>query len=211
MRLLRATNRRRIGGTALCLTAMLGAEATRAGDVAPVPATEGAILVAYAVATPEPRIEVFRRTYQRAVAPPATAPTATRVGIEAFASPAGPAADPRRPRAWPTPDHFTAPPLGPGRAATTAADLEIFDEGPSVAWDLARAAAARDRFAPAGWVVRSDAPSDEAEAEEDDAEDLLGNLLAFTGKVSENTSVKLRYSKSRKRMKGLSVIFAWDF
>lgn len=84
--------------------------------------------------------------------------------------------------------------------------MEGFETGAGMRWDPAAVAAARDRLAIAGWA----APA-QADARKLDLDDDLGDLLGITGQVSDNAKLKLRYSNSRKRMKGLSLIFAYDF
>ena len=198
----------------VCLAAMLGAEATRAGDGAlPREGIEGGIFIAYAMAAPVPTLDSFRPLPGRAAL--AAARAAAALPRLSFDAPAAPPPAPRPFHAWPAPEPGYARALyagtgarAPARPAGEEDFIEGFESGPGVRWDPA---AAGGRFV----LARTGEEEREGAARpvelDDDPDDRLADLLGVSSRISENTRLKLRYSNSRKRMKGVSVIFAWDF
>ncbi len=194
---------------------MLATEAARAGDGLPAPGgIETGIRIAYAMATPAPTFGSVRH----AATKPAPARAAAAVHHLAFQPSSGPAPAPRPFRAWPAPEAAYARALYAETGAVRPAEVPVavvdddfiegFESGPRVRWDPAAGGGELALF-------RLNTPDEDGGSHsvdvDDDAGDRLADLLGVSSKLGENTKLKLRYSNSRKRMKGVSLTFAWDF
>lgn len=210
MDVLRRAEGRRVIGGALCFAAMLGAEAARAGSDASQSGRGdlgGLIEVAYAATAPAPFLDSIQHAARRSIAARAAVAPAPRPTLT-FGAPAVPDEGFDRVLYGATEVRRTEVRRTEGARADEDF-MEGFETGAGMRWDPAAVARAQDGRFIAGWGPPAAQPR--RIDVDDDPGDQLADMLGITGQVGDNAKLKLRYSNSRKRMKGLSLVFAYDF